>query len=141
MGSDVHDKKTRSYNMSRIRGKDTKPELLMRSLLHRAGFRFRVNYKKLPGKPDLVLPIHKTVIFVHGCFWHRHEGCRYSTTPSTRREFWEKKFAGTVRRDKDVQVILVEMGWKVVIVWECQLNKNVEKVLQIVSDQIMQEIE
>ena len=141
MGSDVHDKKTRSYNMSRIRGKDTKPELLMRSLLHRAGFRFRVNYKKLPGKPDLVLPIHKTVIFVHGCFWHRHEGCRYSTTPSTRREFWEKKFAGTVRRDKDVQVILVEMGWKVVIVGECQLNKNVEKVLQIVSDQIMQEIE
>lgn len=139
MGSDVHDKKTRSYNMSRIRGKNTKPELLMRSLLHREGFRFRVNYKKLPGKPDIALPKYKTVVFVHGCFWHRHEGCRYSTTPATRREFWEEKFAGTVRRDKEVQGTLVEMGWKVIIVWECQLKDDAEEVLRIVSDQITQE--
>lgn len=139
MGSDVHDRKTRSYNMSRIRGKDTKPELLMRSLLHREGFRFRVNYKKLPGKPDIVLPKYKTVVFVHGCFWHRHEGCRYTTTPATRRAFWEEKFAGTVRRDKEVQDLLVEMGWTVLIVWECELKQDAEEVLQKVSAQIKQE--
>jgi DNA mismatch endonuclease, patch repair protein len=109
--------------MSGIRGKDTKPELIVRSFLHRAGLRFRL-HTKLPGKPDLVFPKYRAVVFVHGCFWHRHEGCRYSTTPANNAEFWQEKFAGNVRRDARVKQKLEELGWRVQVIWSCQLNER-----------------
>jgi DNA mismatch endonuclease (patch repair protein) len=113
----------RSWNMSRIKGKDTKPEVLVRSMLHRAGYRFRKNVKTLPGKPDIVLPKYRTVIFVHGCFWHRHKGCKQASTPSTNVEFWQKKFERNVSNDRKHRRELKTLGWKVVTVWECQLKK------------------
>ena len=120
----------RSWNMSRIRGKDTKPECIVRSLLHRAGYRFTVNgpkNKKLPGHPDIVLPKYNTVIFVHGCFWHRH-GCKGTTTPKTRTEWWQAKFDRNVDNDKRNIRRLRSLGWQVTVVWECQL-KNPEKTM------------
>ncbi|GAB3309970.1 very short patch repair endonuclease [Luteimonas notoginsengisoli] len=120
---DVVDRATRSRMMSGIRGKDTKPELAVRSFLHRAGLRFRL-HAKLPGKPDLVLPRYETVVFVHGCFWHRHEGCRYATTPASNVEFWQEKFAGNVQRDARVKRQLEEAGWRVETVWACQLGEQ-----------------
>ncbi|MEM6279301.1 MAG: DNA mismatch endonuclease Vsr [Verrucomicrobiota bacterium] len=117
----------RSWNMSRIRNKNTKPELAVRSLLHGMGYRFTVNgpsNKKLPGRPDIVLPKCHTVVFVHGCYWHRHEGCRLAYRPKTRVEFWEKKFAENVARDKRNDVLLKEAGWQVVVVWECETRKK-----------------
>lgn len=118
----------RSWNMSRIKGKDTKPELLVRSLLHRAGYRFTVNgpkNKSLPGRPDIVLPKFKAVVFVHGCYWHRHRNCKYAYTPKSRVEFWEAKFDANVKRDRRNQRDLKRLGWKVVVIWECQTrNEN-----------------
>lgn len=111
----------RSWNMSRIRGRDTKPELIVRSLLHRMGFRFRVNSAELPGKPDIVLPKYRTVIFVHGCFWHRHAGCKRATMPSTRREFWEKKFRENTDRDTRNRRALKKGDWNVIVLWECEI--------------------
>ena len=122
--SDVHTKEQRSYNMSRIKGKDTKPEEVVRKYLFSRGLRFRKNDKRYPGHPDLVLPKYHTIVFVHGCFWHRHPGCRYATTPKSNTEFWQKKFDANVRRDKDEQKQLKDMGWKVLIVWECELKKD-----------------
>lgn len=113
----------RSWNMAQIKGKETMPEVLVRSLLHRAGYRFRKNVKGLPGKPDIVLPRYRTVIFVHGCFWHRHKGCRYATTPSTNKTFWKKKFERNIANDKKHTRHLRKLGWYVIIVWECQLKK------------------
>ncbi|MDF7800052.1 very short patch repair endonuclease [Pontiellaceae bacterium B1224] len=121
----------RSENMRAIKGKHTKPERLVRSLLHQAGYRFTVNgpkNKKLPGKPDIVLPRYKTVIFVHGCFWHRH-GCKNTTTPKTRTEWWQAKFDRNVSNDRKHQAALKELGWHVIIVWECELKKS-EQVFQ-----------
>ena len=112
----------RTEVMSRIRGKDTTPELQVRSIVHRLGYRFRLHAKDLPGSPDLVLPRLGTVIFVHGCFWHRHRGCRYATTPSTRRAFWQAKFDANVARDKRTAASLRHLGWSVITVWECQLR-------------------
>ena len=106
--------------MGRIRGKDTEPEKRVRSLLHRLGFRFRLHDSNLPGRPDIVLQRYRTVIFVHGCFWHRHLGCRYAYSPKSRVEFWEEKFARNVVRDRDAQVALVCAGWRVVTIWECE---------------------
>jgi DNA mismatch endonuclease (patch repair protein) len=120
---DVVDRATRSRMMSGIRGKDTKPELVVRSYLHRAGLRFRL-HAKLPGKPDLVLPKYRTAVFVHGCFWHRHEGCRYATTPANNAAFWQDKFAENVRRDAKVRFQLEELGWRVLVVWGCQLSEG-----------------
>ncbi len=120
---DVVDRATRSRMMSGIRGKDTKPERIVRSHLHRAGLRFRLQ-AKLPGKPDLVLPKYGTAVFVHGCFWHRHEGCRYTTTPKSHPEFWQEKFEANVRRDANVKQKLEEMGWRVLVVWACQLGET-----------------
>ena len=117
----------RSWNMSRIRGRDTKPEVLVRSTLHRMGFRFTVNGPlncKLPGRPDIVLPKHSAVVFVHGCFWHRHARCKYAYTPKTRVSFWEEKFFGNVERDRKNGRALARLGWKVVTVWECELAKS-----------------
>ena len=112
----------RSWNMSRIKGWNTRPEIIVRSMLHRMGYRFRLHRKDLPGKPDIVLPKHNTVIFVHGCFWHRHPGCRYATTPKSNTEFWQKKFDRNVSRDKKNQANLKATGWRVLVVWECELR-------------------
>lgn len=106
--------------MSRIRGKDTKPEMRVRSLLHRMGFRFRLHRKDLPGKPDIVLPAYETVVFVHGCFWHRHPGCRFAYTPKSRVDFWQTKFRRNVERHQEVTAELEELGWRVVVIWECE---------------------
>lgn len=119
---DIVDRATRSRMMSGIRGRDTKPELIVRSYLHRAGLRFRLGVK-LPGKPDLVLPRHKTAVFVNGCFWHRHEGCRYATTPTSNADFWRKKFASNVRRDALVKQQIEGLGWRMQVIWGCQLSE------------------
>lgn len=115
-------KEHRSWNMSRIRGKDTKPELVVRSMLHRMGYRFRLHVKDLPGKPDIVLPKYRTVIFVHGCFWHRHQGCKLAYTPKTRTSSWISKLNQNVRHDQEMQACLRAQGWKVRVIWECQLR-------------------
>lgn len=107
--------------MSRIGGKDTALERTVRSMLHRMGYRFRIHHKRrLPGKPDVILPKHRIVVFAHGCFWHRHKGCKFSYTPKTRMKFWREKFEGNVERDRRVQRELRKLGWKVVVVWECE---------------------
>ena len=113
----------RSWNMSRIRGKDTEPEKLVRSALHCAGYRFRLHSKQFPGRPDIVLPKHRTVVFVHGCFWHRHKGCRFAYTPKSRVAFWNAKFEGNVERDRRNAGALRKLGWKVVTVWECEADR------------------
>ena len=127
---DVHDKKTRSYNMSRIKGANTKPEEIVRKYLFSRGFRYRKNDKKLPGTPDIVLPKYKTVIFVNGCFWHGHKDCRYFVIPKTNTDFWLNKINTNIERDKRKQEALKELGWNVIVVWECELKpKVVEKTL------------
>jgi DNA mismatch endonuclease (patch repair protein) len=110
----------RSWNMSRIRGKDTRPERVVRSLLHSLGYRFRLNRKDIPGKPDIVLPKYRTAIYVHGCYWHRHEGCHLAYTPKSNLGFWSKKFARNVERDAEVSATLQPTGWKQIVVWECE---------------------
>ncbi len=128
---DVHNKKTRSYNMSRIKGKDTKPEEIVRKHLFSQGFRYRKNDKKLPGKPDIVLPKYRTVIFVNGCFWHKHEDCRYFVWPRSNPEFWKEKIEGTVERDRKKKEELRVAGWRVLVIWECELKPAVkEETLQ-----------
>ena len=125
---DVFSKGKRSQIMSRISGKDTKPEILVRSLLHRMGYRFRVHKKDLPGKPDITLPKHKKVIFVHGCFWHGHEDCQRSKRPSTNVEFWNKKINGNIERDKRNIHSLENLGWETLTLWTCEMkNKTVLK--------------
>ena len=127
MAMDTLSKKRRSWNMSRIKGRDTEPELAVRRLLHGLGYRFRLHGRGLPGRPDIVLPKHRTVVFVHGCFWHRHGGCRYAYTPKSRTEFWEKKLDANCRRDRRQKLQLKRMGWRVITVWECQCL-NLEKL-------------
>ncbi len=123
----------RSWVMSRIRSGDTTPERVVRSLLHRLGYRFSLHRKDLPGTPDIVLRKHKTVVFVHGCFWHRHPGCKQSTTPKTRKEFWRDKFERNVARDERNQCELRKKGWNVIVVWECKIKADpVGAVLDIV---------
>ena len=118
----------RSQLMAKIRSKNTGPERAVRSLLHRAGHRFRIHVRSLPGKPDVVLPRHRVVVFVHGCFWHRHQGCKVATTPKTHKKFWLEKFARNVANDHKHRRKLRRLGWKVVTIWACQL-KHPEKVL------------
>ena len=137
--ADVHTPEQRSYNMSRIRSKNTKPEELVRKFLFSQGFRYRKNDARLPGKPDIVLPKYKTVIFVNGCFWHGHEGCRYFVWPKNNAEFWEEKITGNIQRDKHNHQLLANQGWRVIEIWECQLMKSVvdntlqNLVLQIIG--------
>ena len=126
----------RSWNMSRIRGQNTGPELCLRSLLHHAGFRFRLHVKQLPGRPDVALPKYRTAIFVHGCFWHRHPGCRNAPTPSTRRELWQEKFDGNVSRDARNLAALEAAGWTVVTIWECELKADAEGVVRRLADKL-----
>ena len=121
--ADIVDKVTRSRMMAGIRGKDTKPEMVLRRALHARGFRYRLHGKGIPGRPDLILAKHRAVILVHGCFWHRHERCRFATSPATRREFWAGKFAANVSRDRAVRDALVADGWRVATIWECALRK------------------
>ena len=122
--TDVHSPATRSYNMSRISGKNTKPEELVRKYLFSKGFRYRKNDKRLPGKPDIVLPKYKTCVFVNGCFWHGHEGCRYFRWPEDNADFWKTKIMQNRERDDKKHKELLKMGWKVLVVWECELKKN-----------------
>lgn len=125
---DVHNKQQRSYNMSQIRCKNTKPEMIVRSLVHRMGYRYSLHRKDLPGKPDLVLVKHQKVIFVHGCFWHMHR-CRYgSVVPKTNKKFWKIKREGNVERDKRNLRKLRREGWKVLVIWECQTRSS-EKLI------------
>lgn len=131
--ADVHDKATRSYNMSRIKNKNTKPEILVRKFLFANGFRYRLNVKKLPGKPDIVLPKYKTAIFVNGCFWHRHENCKYFKLPATRTEWWKEKIEGNIKNDTIKHAQLVALGYKVLIFWECEI-KNKEFYNTIIDD-------
>ena len=120
--ADVHDKATRSYNMSRIKGKNTKPEMMVRKFLHVNGFRYRLHVKDLPGKPDIVLPKYKTVIFVHGCFWHGHKGCKYFVVPKTRTEWWLNKINSNIANDRKAEAALKKEGWKIISLWECNLK-------------------
>lgn len=122
--ADRHSKETRSYNMSRIRSKDTKPEEIVRKYLFSKGLRYRKNYSKYIGHPDIVLPKYKTIIFVNGCFWHHHEGCPDFVWPKTNCEFWESKLKKTNERDGKVYNELMQQGWKIIIVWECELKKK-----------------
>ncbi len=117
--------------MSRIRDRDTKPEKRVRSLLHRLGYRFRLHRKDLPGRPDIVLPKYKTIILVHGCFWHRHHACKYAYQPKSRIEFWKEKFHQNVERDKRKTKALKKLGWRVIIVWECELKSPQSLVVRI----------
>lgn len=120
--TDIVDRATRSRMMSGIRGRDTKPEVTVRKYLHAQGLRYRIAPKTLPGKPDIVLPKYKTVVFVHGCFWHRHENCRFSATPATNVEFWQTKLKANVVRDARNTALLEQLGWRVLVVWECEVK-------------------
>ena len=120
---DVFSKAKRSWIMSRVKGRDTKPEMVVRSVVHRMGFRFRLHRRDLPGNPDVVLPRYHEVIFVHGCFWHGHRGCPRSKRPTTNEEFWSKKLDGNIKRDRRFRRVLRETGWKVLVVWECETRK------------------
>lgn len=124
---DNHDKKTRSYNMSRIRSTNSKPEELVRKFLFSKGLRYRKNVRKLPGCPDIVLPKYKTIIFINGCFWHMHENCPKFVWPKSNIDYWEKKILNNVTRDKENQEKLKTMGWNIIIVWECQLKKKIQE--------------
>jgi DNA mismatch endonuclease (patch repair protein) len=124
-------KAERSWNMSRIKSGNTKPELAVRSILHRMGYRFSLHKKSLPGKPDIILPKHKCVIFVHGCFWHRHKGCKEATNPKTRIQFWKEKFRGNVIRDKRNQKELRKNRWRFLVIWECEINKKSQIINRI----------
>lgn len=136
--TDVHEPEVRSYNMSQIRGKDTKPEMIVRKFLFAHGFRFRLHDKKLPGKPDLVLAKYKTVIQIHGCFWHGHKGCKYFTIPSTRKDWWLNKINRTKEKDSENEAALDQLGWRTIVVWECDLKpgrreETLEKLLSTLT--------
>jgi len=127
----------RSERMSRIRSTNTLPEVVVRRALHASGFRFRLHCKELPGKPDIVLPRHKTVVLVHGCFWHRHHDCKIATNPKSNSDFWRKKFDRNVARDAHCREQLEARGWRVIVVWECELGsirKTAEAMLRITSE-------
>lgn len=132
--ADVVDKATRSRMMSGIQGKNTKPELLVRKYLHGRGLRFRLHAKELPGKPDLVFPKYKAVVFVHGCFWHQHLGCKYATRPQTRTEFWNHKLSENVKRDSYQMAALKGLGWRVFVVWECELQEGSSRLESLLLD-------
>jgi DNA mismatch endonuclease, patch repair protein len=135
---DVHEPEVRSYNMSCIKGKNTKPEMLVRKFLHAQGFRYRLHVNSLPGSPDIVLPKYKTVLFINGCFWHGHKGCRYFVLPKTRTEWWLQKIKGTQKNDQLNSIQLNVLGWKVITVWECELkNEKREDTLNAIVSQIL----
>lgn len=126
---DIVKPEVRSRMMASIRGRDTKPELMVRQYLHGCGFRYRLHVRELPGRPDLVLPKWKAAVFVHGCFWHGHEGCRYFRVPATRTDFWVAKIRGNAERDARAEAALIGAGWRVIVLWECALRHNREEAL------------
>ena len=129
--ADIHSKAVRSYNMSMIKGKNTKPEMLVRKFLFAHGIRYRLHDKKLPGKPDLVFPKYKILLFINGCFWHGHEECKYFVVPKTRTDWWLEKITGNKTRDTENIKRLKKEGWKIIVIWECELKKNTkEKTLK-----------
>ncbi len=136
--ADVHEPEVRSYNMSQIKGKDTKPEILVRKFLHANGCRYRLHDKKLPGKPDIVLKKHNTVVFIHGCFWHGHKGCKYFVVPKTRTQWWLDKITRNKEKDRESIEILQKEGWRIITIWECELKKGkrentLEKLIEKLS--------
>lgn len=135
--ADIVNKRKRSWIMSRVKRKNTGPEIAVRKYLHGAGFRYRLHVATLPGRPDIVFPKYRTVIFVHGCFWHGHPNCKYATIPKSNREFWLQKIANNMRRDKDSVSKLKKMGWKVQIIWQCKVDEsNLKRISRkIVGDQ------
>jgi len=134
--TDTLSKEARSALMSKVRSSDTKPEWILRCGLHRLGLRYNLKNNRLPGKPDLVFPKYRTAVFIHGCFWHRHPGCKHATTPKSNREFWEDKFSKNVQRDARNVEALQAQGWKVVVVWECQLIRNTVETVEQVAQAI-----
>jgi DNA mismatch endonuclease (patch repair protein) len=136
--ADVHSKEQRSYNMSRIKGKDTKPEMLVRKFLHAHGYRYKLHDKTLPGKPDIVLPKYKTVIFIHGCFWHGHADCKYYVVPKTRTKWWVNKITRNKANDEKAVKALRKDGWKVLTIWECRLKPaKVERTLTSLLNKLL----
>lgn len=134
--SDKHTPEQRRFNMQQIKATNTKPEILLRKLLFSKGYRYRINSKTLPGKPDIVLKKYKTVIFINGCFWHGHENCRYYVIPKTRTEFWTDKINSNRRRDQKNLELLIKNGWKVITIWECELKKD--KIEQTISELVIE---
>ena len=128
---DTITKEQRSSNMSKIRSKDTLPELLVRKTLWQMGYRYRLHYKKLPGKPDIVIVKHKIAVFVHGCFWHRHKNCIEASRPKTNQEYWEAKINKNIERDKKYKKEIEKLGWKVITVWECSIKHDIEKNIAV----------
>ena len=137
---DVHDKETRSYNMSRIKGKDTKPEEIVRKYLFSQGFRYRKNDKRFKGSPDVVLPKYRTMIFVNGCFWHGHQGCKYFVWPTSNEDFWKEKIMRNVKRDRINIAENEKTGWHVIVIWECQLKKAQEETLDLLKNNILENV-
>lgn len=131
---DIVDSATRSRMMAGIQGKNTKPELQVRKYLHRRGLRYRLHVRTLPGKPDIVLPKYHAVVFVHGCFWHQHHGCKFATMPSSRENFWSNKLAQNVVRDQYQINALKELGWRVFVVWECELHDGVPRLEMLYNE-------
>ncbi|HCA55171.1 MAG TPA: very short patch repair endonuclease [Ruminococcaceae bacterium] len=136
--ADTLTKEKRSWNMSRIRGKDTQVEVKVRKYLFSKGFRYRKNVTDLPGKPDIVLPKYKTVVFIHGCFWHRHPGCKYSYTPKSNIEFWEKKFSANVKNDDIKRKQLEDDGWRVIVLWECDVERRFEQTMEKLVSELLE---
>lgn len=135
---DVHSKKTRSYNMSQIKGKNTKPEETVRKYLFSKGFRYRKNDKRLPGTPDIVLPRYKTVIFVNGCFWHGHKDCKFFVWPKSNQKFWKNKINANIERDQRKRTKLEDLGWNVIVIWECELKKpQIENTLETMVKEML----
>ena len=137
MTPDIFSEEQRSYVMSRVGSKNTKPELIVRSYLHGLGFRFKIHEKNLHGRPDIVLPKHRCVVFVNGCFWHRHKGCKRASMPSTRVDFWQAKFESNIARDQKNLCLLKKAKWKVCLVWECEIDKisrRTEKLLELANE-------
>lgn len=118
--TDIYEPRKRSEIMSRIRGRGTKPEIIVRRIAHNLGFRFRLHRKELPGRPDIVFPRHRAVIMVHGCFWHRHPGCKHASSPKTRKSYWKNKLEDNVARDRRNETALRKLGWRVMVIWECE---------------------
>lgn len=138
---DAHKQKVRTSTMSKIRKTNTKPEMLVRSYLFKNGFRFRIHVKRLPGNPDIVLPKYRTVVFVNGCFWHAHEGCKLNRMPKSRQEYWIPKIQGNASRDKANKEAIEQLGWKVIVIWECELasasrDKTLDELKNIIKHKI-----
>jgi DNA mismatch endonuclease, patch repair protein len=137
---DIVAPEVRSRMMASIRARDTRPEMLVRRHLHGLGFRYRLSPRDMPGKPDLVLPRYRAVVFVHGCFWHGHDGCRFATVPATRTEFWMAKISANKRRDVTSEEKLRALGWRVAVVWECALRSNQSGALQRAADFVVSDV-